>query len=215
MSAIAPMRAFEVPAPHSVIPNFMGDDMVERLLAHADANREAFVPTKVGRNPGKLNPDVRISRGLRDFGTLKEELKARFESVREQAVATLQLSRFALTSMELELVAHGDGAFYGRHIDTGVDFHESAHDSGTDRLLTGVYYFHTLPKGFTGGEIRLHSILPPEQGGSVIDVEPERDRLLLFPSWAPHEVRPVRCPSGSFIQSRFAINCWYRSPRSP
>ena len=203
------MRAFELPAPHRVIPGFLGDEMIERLLAFASASQQAFVPTRVGRKPGRVDVDIRVSRVLRDFGALKDELKARFGGVREPAMADLQLSPFDLASMEMELVAHGDGAFYASHLDT----HTDAPDAETLRILTGVYYFHALPKGFTGGEIRLHSILPPEQGGSFIDIEPARDMLLLFPSWAPHEVRPISCPSGAFEHSRFAINCWYRGRR--
>ena len=203
------MRAFELPAPHRVIAGFLGDEMIERLLALAGAGRQAFVPTRVGRKPGRVDADIRASHVLRDFGALKDQLMARFEGIRKQAMADLRLSPFELASMEMELVAHGDGAFYASHIDT----HTNAPDAETLRILTGVYYFHALPKGFTGGEIRLHSILPPEQGGSFIDIEPARDTLLLFPSWAPHEVRPICCPSGAIEHSRFAINCWYRSRR--
>jgi Rps23 Pro-64 3,4-dihydroxylase Tpa1-like proline 4-hydroxylase len=204
------MRAFELPAPHRVIAGFLGDELTERLLALASAHQQAFLPTRVGRKPGRVDVDIRVSRVLRDFGALKDELKARFEGIREQAMADLHLSPFELVSMEMELVAHGDGAFYAPHIDTHMD----ASDAETLRILTGVYYFHALPKGFTGGEIRLHSILPPEQGGSFIDIEPARDTLLLFPSWAPHEVRPISSPSGAIEHSRFAINCWYRGQRN-
>lgn len=48
MNATAPMRAFEVPAPYRLISGFMGNDLVERLLAFADVNQEAFVLTTVG-----------------------------------------------------------------------------------------------------------------------------------------------------------------------
>jgi len=42
----------------------------------------------------------------------------------------------------------------------------------------------------------------------VVNIEPGRNGPLMFPSWAPHEVMPVNCPSGRFADSRFAINCW-------
>ena len=41
-----------------------------------------------------------------------------------------------------------------------------------------------------------------------LDVAPEKDSLLIFPSWALHEVMPVVCPSGEFADSRFSVNCW-------
>jgi Rps23 Pro-64 3,4-dihydroxylase Tpa1-like proline 4-hydroxylase len=60
--------------------------------------------------------------------------------------------------------------------------------------------------------LRLHRIgsRAGEEGGA--DIAPEPNSLVLFPSWAPHEVLLVRCPSGRFEDSRFAINCWiYRA----
>lgn len=205
-SIVPVMRAFEVPAPFRLIPGFLGDELIERLLAFANTNRDVFVPAKIGKSQGHVAPEIRVSQMTHDFGPMKEEIRARFAAVRDQAVADLRLSPFEPASMELQLVAHGDGAFYKSHIDTSMD----PQGGDTVRVLTGVLYFHALPKGFSGGQLRMHSILPPEQGGSHVDVEPERDMLLLFPSWAPHEVMPVSCPSGEFARSRFAINCWYR-----
>jgi len=208
MTSPPPMRALEQPAPHRLIRGFLGEDMVERLLAHAAARRDDFEVTTIGAE-GRVDPNIRVSRVLRDLGPLREELEARFRAVMDEAVATLRLSPFVSTRLELELVAHGDGAFYGRHIDTRT----GANDAATERVLTAVHYFHALPKGFDGGELRLHSFRPVDQGGRFVDIEPERDLLLLFPSWAPHEVRPIRCPSGAFMDSRFAINCWFRRAR--
>lgn len=200
------MHAFAAPAPFRLIPGFLGDELIERLLAFANANRDSFTPSGVGSADLRVKPEVRSSLQIFELGPLKEELRARFAAVRTQAIADLRLSPFDLATIELELVAHGDGAFYKRHIDTHMDPRKGS----TMRVLTGVLYFHARPKNFSGGQLRMHSILGPEQGGSHVDVEPERDMLLLFPSWVPHEVRPVSCPSGAFADSRFAINCWYR-----
>jgi Rps23 Pro-64 3,4-dihydroxylase Tpa1-like proline 4-hydroxylase len=57
--------------------------------------------------------------------------------------------------------------------------------------LTGVY-------SLAGGKV----------SGAFVDIEPANDTLVFFPSWYPHEVLPVSCPSGRFEDSRFAINCW-------
>lgn len=208
MSTAPALRAFEQPAPHRVIRNFLGSDLINRLLAHAEANQDAFTPTELG--DGRIDPEVRVSRLLRNLGALRDALEARFLTIMEPTVADLRLSTFDLGRLEMELVAHGDGAFYQRHIDTRTGFTDRA----TDRALTGVLYFHVEPKNYSGGELRLHSILPPEQGGCFLDITPEQDMLLLFPSWAPHEVRPVSCPSSAFMDQRFAINCWYRSQRA-
>jgi Rps23 Pro-64 3,4-dihydroxylase Tpa1-like proline 4-hydroxylase len=75
-------------------------------------------------------------------------------------------------------------------------------------VISAVYYFHTLPKAFSGGALRLHSLAASGKLGTFVDVEPDCDTLIFFPSWFPHEVLPVHCPSGRFMDSRFAINCW-------
>lgn len=210
MSSIPPFKAFEQPAPYRRIEGFMGDETVTRLLAHTVAREKDFQLTGVqGREGGKINPEIRISRVLRDFGDLKGEMQTRFTTVIDFAIKELGMSAIDLGRLELEIVAHGDGAFYGKHIDTMTQYP----DAKSVRALTAVYYFHRLPKGFSGGELRLHSIAETEAGKNFVDIAPERDSLVLFPSWAPHEVRPISCPSGDFLDSRFAINCWYHNRR--
>ena len=208
MSTVPALRAFEDLPPHLVIRDFLGRDMIARLLAHVEASREAFIPTSVA--DGRVDPEIRISLILSNFGPLRDTLAARFRAVMDQAVADLRLSPFELERLELELVAHGDGAFYRRHVDTRT----SRADETTDRALTSVFYFHAEPRNYRGGELRLYSILPPDRGGCFLDITPEQDMLLLFPSWVPHEVRPIICPSGAFMDRRFAINCWYRRRRA-
>jgi Rps23 Pro-64 3,4-dihydroxylase Tpa1-like proline 4-hydroxylase len=184
---------------------------VERLLELALAREGEFVPTRVGNGSGGVvNPSIRSSLLLRDFGELRAELEVRFTAVLDEAVRVLRLSPIRLHHLELELVAHNDGAFYDEHIDTFT----TLPDSRSDRALTGVYYFHRQPKAFSGGDLRLKAIAPRADGERhVTDIPPGQDEFVLFPSWVPHEVRKVSCPSAAFADSRFAINCWYRSDR--
>ncbi|TRX01762.1 2OG-Fe(II) oxygenase [Candidatus Methylobacter oryzae] len=200
------------PFPYHVVPNFLGNDWVERLLAYAVEHQSSFVASGLGyRANARLDPSVRISSTLRNFGALRAELESLFRAAMPQAVSELRLSPFELSTCEIELVAHGDGAFFKRHIDTITQADDP--DIKNHRVLTGVYYFHSVPKCFSGGQLRMHALVPQEQGGGFIDIEPERDQLVLFPAWAPHEVLPVSCPSQAFEHARFAINCWYRRPR--
>ena len=202
------VNPFDRIPPYLVVQDFLGNDLIERLLEHAKCHEADFEPTKVGNTDGRLDPEIRVSKVLRDFGDLQVELEAKFNEAMPKAISELRLSLFNLARCEIELVAHNDGAFYQRHIDTQTGIH----DEKTQRVLTGVLYLHSLPKGFSGGQFRLHAFSSPEAGENFVDIEPERDRLVLFPAWAPHEVRPVCCPSGEFDHSRFAINCWYRRP---
>lgn len=202
-SPLAP-PAFARPAPHHVIQEFLGEAMVARLLDFALEHEADFTSTRVGRATGRQDLSIRSSLQTRNLGDLRNPIEAKLRDALPGALQAMRLSSFDLGSIEIQLVAHGDGAFYRTHIDT-----QTGTPDGPTRVLTGVYYFHGLPKSFSGGALRLHSILPEEQGGTHLDIEPDRDTLLLFPSWAPHQVRPVSC-AGGFAQSRFAINCWFR-----
>lgn len=204
-------HAFEEPPPHRRIAGFMGLAMVDRLLDLAQEREGDFEPTSVGNGTkGTIDPAIRSSLLLRDFGGLRPELESRFTAILDEVVQGLRLSPLRLHSLELELVAHNDGAFYSEHIDTFT----GQSDTGRDRALTGVYYFHRHPKRFSGGELRLHAIAPAADGTRrFVDIPPGVDTFVVFPSWAPHEVMKVSCPSGAFPDSRFAVNCWYRSHR--
>ena len=67
-----------------------------------------------------------------------------------------------------------------------------------------VYYFHRQPRCFTGGRLRLFDL----GGERSIDIEPVHDSLLVFPSYARHEVETISCPDGAFADGRFAVNMW-------
>ncbi len=138
---------------------------------------------------------------MHDLGIYRPVLEARILGLVPELITRLQMTPFESPALETELVAHGDGAFFKRHIDTGHRILDQI------RVLSGVYYFNAEPKAFTGGALRLYAI-GGNDSDDFIDIEPLRNSLLVFPSWAPHEVMPISCPSKRFINSRFAINCW-------
>jgi SM-20-related protein len=203
--------AVRIMTPYLVQRDFLSVGEHAALLAWALDNEARFAPAGVGG--AGVKPGVRRSVSLRDLGPLAAVLKARLKDRAAAFVETLQTAPFAVSHVELELVAHNDGAFYSRHRDTSEgDVAGHAH-----RVLSGVYYFHREPKGFSGGCLRLHAIralaadAPGDDGAlevGALDVSPDQNTLVVFPSWAPHEVMPVSCPSGAFADSRFAVNCW-------
>jgi predicted 2-oxoglutarate/Fe(II)-dependent dioxygenase YbiX len=193
--------------PYLVIGSFLEEDTVAGLLDFALGHEHSFEPTKVGRaSPKTIKPKIRVSLGMRDLGPFKPILKSKMLALVPDLVAKLKTPAVNTPQLELQLVAHGDGAFYKRHIDT-----HTVPDRESIRVLSGVYYFHSHPKAFTGGALRLYAIGDPAMA-TFVDIEPEHNTLLVFPSWIIHEVMPVSCPSHRFVDSRFAINCWiYRS----
>lgn len=116
------LNALDRLPPYHIVQNFIGNELIERLLAYAIAHETEFAPTKVGKhNKRRLDPKIHVSRVLRDFGPLRTELDARFRAAMPPTITELRLSPFDLADCEIELVAHGDDAFYKRHIDTSVD----------------------------------------------------------------------------------------------
>ena len=204
MSAAGPLPPFHL------YRDFLDAAEREALLAWTLANRERFEPSKLGS--GALDPDVRRSLSLRDTGPLALVLEARLRALADDMFARTGTSPFPIDYVEQVLIAYGDGAHFAAHTDMPVG--PGRKPLGGDRtgrherLLSAVYYFHSEPKGYSGGALRLHRFGSSGGGEGAADVEPVQNGLLVFPAWATHEVRPVSCPSGRFEDHRFAVNCW-------
>ncbi len=197
------------PSPHLLIPDFLGSDLVERLIAHCVDHEARFVPTAVGDGQSaKHDYGLRRSSTLAQADEFSRELqqmfKARLAALLPTITAALRLSPFVPTVYEMELTAHNDGAFFGKHIDTFTGRVELP----AQRMVTAVYYFFAQPRRFSGGALRLYPLLDASETSRFLDVEPVNDGLICFPSFAPHAVQPIVCPSGAFADSRFAINNW-------
>jgi len=193
--------------PHLLIDDFLSAEERAGLLAWALANRQRFAPAQVDTG---VEETARKALSLRDLGPHADLFRQRLLARVDEWIAALRLSRFDPSLVELELAAHNDGAFFAIHGDS----YRSDQPARGDRLLSGVYYFHREPVAFSGGQLRMHrpGAKPGDPGH---DIEPRQGRLVLFPSWWPHEVLKVHCPSGDFADSRFGVNCWIHRQRSP
>jgi Rps23 Pro-64 3,4-dihydroxylase Tpa1-like proline 4-hydroxylase len=190
--------------PYGLVHNWLGQEAVEDLLRFAQQNEHRFEDSTVVVSKGgerRLDRTRRVSKKLPDLGALEGELRTKLEGLLPAMFNRLGNQPFIPSKIEVEFVAHGDGAFFDRHIDTRTIDHRA-------RVFSAVYYFNALPKGFSGGILRLHSLTASGQQGTFVDIAPDRDTIVFFPSFFPHEVLPVRCPSGQFLDSRFAINFW-------
>jgi Rps23 Pro-64 3,4-dihydroxylase Tpa1-like proline 4-hydroxylase len=119
--------------------NFLGKDMAGALLAWALSNHSKEIDLSICR-----------SMAIGDFGQLRHGIEERLRALLPELIASLAAGQFELSRIELELVAHGDGAFYNRHIDTFTG--EAASDPRHRRVISGVYYFNAQPKSFSGIE---------------------------------------------------------------
>ena len=189
------------------------------MLAWALENRRKFSPAVVNKgrvgSENRVNLERRIALTTRDLGPLESMLRQRLLGAFEDLNARIGTS-LSNPSLELEFAAHGEGAFFGAHTDIpiGCNRRTLSDQPGHDRIISAVYYFHGLPKGFSGGALRLYRLgtdisAKGWETENHVDVEPARDTLIAFPSWAVHEVLKVHCESGRFDDYRFALNCWY------
>ena len=188
---------------YALVRDWLGTETVERLLQFAQTNENRFQDAEVIMHgeEGRLDRARRVSKRL-GLGDLRAELSAKVTDLLPLIFERLGIKPFKPNKIEVELVAHGDGAFFLRHIDT------LTHRDCRRRVISAVYYFHALPKAFSGGVLRLHSLAASGMQCTFVDIAPDYDTLVFFPSFFPHEVLPVNCASPHFRDSRFAINFW-------
>jgi SM-20-related protein len=208
--------------PHAQLFNFLSAREHRKLLGWVLNHADAFAPaTVVSGDQHELREKQRIALTTCDLGEVEELVELRLRSALGEVMELTGYHGSIPSSLELELAAHGNGAFYRPHLDipVGQDRLPLGAWEGEDRALSAVYYFHREPRRFSGGELRLHRIGSTSkrgetEPGSYVDIEPRNNTLVAFPSWALHEVRPVSCPSGDFKDYRFALNCWYCRPNA-
>jgi SM-20-related protein len=189
--------------PFRHIHDFLSADLSDRILNYAAERQSDFRPSTTSANGMAMVSDHRISMTLNDLGPLKSEVAQHILAALPEVIDQLKISAFEVGEVELQLAAHGDGALFVTHIDTGV--HEKKEKP---RVISMVYYLHTRPKQFSGGNLRLHTLPIGEEEVEPVDISPDHNSLLAFPSFAPHEVLPIVAPGVEFKDWRFAVNCW-------
>src|SRR5712691_11340635 len=129
--ANAAPRHFEVlnfPTPHKLIRNFLGEKTVRRLLQFAKDHQDKFRESTVG-NYEEFGTDKlqRVSLCLSKIGDFKPEILAKTRNILPSVFVDLGCSPFEPAGFEIEMVAHGHGAFFTRHIDTFVKVKTPTH----------------------------------------------------------------------------------------
>jgi SM-20-related protein len=185
------------------IQNFFSDELNAEILAYAVKRQLDFKPSVIYAGGVQKISESRISLTLKDLGPYKCIFQESIMKMIPVLVEGLKISRFEAGDIEVQFAAHGDGALFLPHIDTAV--HKKTE---TPRVISAVYYFHSSPRKFEGGNLRLHTIPIGKENQKPKDITPDNNSLLAFPSFAPHEVLPVKAPEADFKDWRFAANCW-------
>jgi SM-20-related protein len=202
--------------PHLIFRDVMGAAYVGALLDYVAERQKEFRPGPMhNRETGQnfLDRKRRDCLHSNNLGEFKEPIKSFVAAISGRALEALHLIEPRVEPREFEIAAYGDGGHIGDHVDTGGRRFDRV------RVLSCVYYFAATPRRFSGGELRLYGFPKPSAGGaeavSFVDVEPDTDTMVVFPSLLRHKVLPVRVPSGAWADQRFTINCWvYRAVSS-
>ena len=198
---MSPLSAFEGKFwPYRIVPGWLGAERAADLLRYAISEEARFQPARVTLSAvDMLEPRLRRSLVLRDLGSFADLLKEKALALQPDLEKSFGMGPTPPTTTQIELGAYGDGCFFCPHIDTTT---EGQYVPGKSRRLNLVYYLHRQPRRFEGGRLRLFDLAEKQ----TIDVEPEHDSLVAFPSFALHEVQPVSCPGGVFADNRFSVN---------
>lgn len=190
---------------HALLHDFLSDDLHDRMLRYAVERAPEFTRATIYDDAVEIrDPARRVSekhpQGLGPFkAAFVQQVRARLDAIFAGAGMTPR----SVTRYETELVMHGDGGHFRRHVDTLTARADDGAASAV-RAVSCVYYFFRQPKGFAGGALRLFGFGSDES----VAIEPEDNALLVFPSFASHEVGPVSCATGAFADFRYSVNCW-------
>jgi SM-20-related protein len=181
--------------------------LTKYVLAHEqDFTASTVIPD--GVPDAETDVSYRKSRVLYDLGEYGALVQDRLLALLPEVLNTFQRDAFPIANVDVQITASNHGDFFKVHRD----------NSSVEPLdiplreVTYVYYFHTEPKAFSGGQLSLYNSRDGEVENageqSVKTITPRQNTLVLFPSSYDHEVLPVRCPTGKFASSRFTVNGW-------
>jgi Rps23 Pro-64 3,4-dihydroxylase Tpa1-like proline 4-hydroxylase len=178
------------------------------LLEYTLSRQPEFSVTQVIGSDGasRLDERYRRSRVLFDLGPFYQLFADRLMTFLPHVLSRLNYPWFPVSQLEIQLTGTNNGEFFRVHTDN-----DAGEVSG--RALTFVYFFYREPRGFAGGELRIHDTFRdyghPTALGPHRIIEPLQNQVVFFDSSCLHEIVPVDCHSGDFADSRFTVNGWF------
>jgi SM-20-related protein len=189
--------------PYLIVKGFLDPEFNREIHNYAVEKHADFSHSKTSKRVyHDVDSDQIKSMTLFDIGPLRERMEQKIGELVPRMITALEMSPFEPFKIETELGAYGDGAFFGHHIDT-----VTIKDAKSYRVISAIYYVNSEPKKYTGGHLRLYPFPLGSGNDEPVDIIPENNSLVIFPSYAPHEVLPVVAPGLEFKDWRFAVNC--------
>jgi excisionase family DNA binding protein len=191
--------------------DFLKKQELQGLIKYVVEHERDFSPSTVVSHEGNESASdlsYRKSLVLYSLGEYSSLIQDRLYAILPDVLTAFKREAFPISHLDIQLTASNDGDFFKVHQDNS-----SAEPLDIPlREISYVYYFHTEPKSFSGGQLRLynsHNGKVQHSGKRTAEtITPRQNTLVLFPSSQDHEVLPVKCPSRKFINSRFTVNGW-------
>ena len=193
------------PAPFVRIEGFLSPAEHDLVLETAQEEQGRLKAAMVGDGDAQYKPEQRSSWVLcKKLDELVPWFLPRVKDALPGVLPRLQVAPFSLGKIELQMTVHRSGGFYKVHQDTG-------NEQSRDRQVSYVYYFHRVPKRFTGGDLLLYDT-DVEKGvyaTAFTRIEALDNSIVFFPSAYCHKVTTVHCETEAFGDSRFTLNGWF------
>ena len=183
-----------------IVDGFLPADALEALRNNTFSRAGEFEVSRLGggrSDPGRVDPQVRRSRVLYHVGAAGDDFVRRARHLLPTALTALGLRPLPIARIQLQATSTNDGEFFRPHRD-------NRHPESMRRWLSFTFFLHRQPRAFTGGELRIQH----DGGDGWSSIEPETNRIVMFPPGVLHEIATVACPSGAFEDSRLTLNGW-------
>ena len=151
-----------------------------------------------GSQSGVRADALRSQSGMLQVPEIREILEAPVRAALPRIVPALGMAPFEIRDIQFSLSATGDGGFGKPHRD----------DINTSARISLLYYFHSNPKRFEGGDLMLYDRLEDPNGWDLsrsTRLVHTDNTLIAFPCSAMHEITRVSGESGEFRHARFAV----------
>ncbi len=194
-----------LPVPYIRRFDFLTQMQLQQVWSFFDENQDEFVDSRVGAiNSPIMDKDKRMSQllGKGKCRVLHAMIQPLLQPVLDQAYRLFGITPPEHGKLTLQMTSHANAEFYRIHSDSGPQF---------ARLLSYIYYFHTEPKYFTGGELQLYDSCINEDtySSKFTSIVPLHNSLIVFPSEYYHQVCTVHLTSQDRRNGRNTLNGWH------
>ena len=204
--ALPDVRPSPWPSPFVRLEDFLDPVRHGDLLRLVTSEQCTFEPAAVSAmgatgSESRVDLDRRISSRLTDIAPVALWLRPLIAELLQSITVRLRIAPFTVSEIELKCNVYGDGSFFKVHSDSL---------NIPTRRISFVYYFHQMPKAYSGGALLIYDgdVADPTRyfTDHVTRIETLDNSIVFFPSGAYHEVTRVVSPSGRFEDARFTFS---------